>query len=451
MTTAIVLYSGGLDSRLAVKVLEEQGINVIPVLFKLPFSCTDCRIPFEKDIYEVDCTKGKLYEEYLELIKNPNHGVGTAINPCMDCKIFIFKHAKQVANELNAEIIATGEVLGERPMSQMAPKMKIIDEHCGVEILRPLSAKLFPETSYEKKGLVDRNKLLDINGRRRVKQIELAKKYNLKFPSPSGGCVLCERAYAPKLTDLIKNNSKPNIFELQTLKGFRHFRNKGKILLGRREEENKKLKEIFKEMNYNFLEFDGVGPNAIFENKDDESLVKEITKAYAKKINPEKFDKYKVDLEIEVATNADKTTIYKLRKLLLKHKNDVNSENIFNEEKVNNSNELINKYFKRKKTSIFFIAKIDRKVVGFIHGTIDDNKTTGYLQDLFVMEEFRNRKIGTKLIQKLNRWFKENDVKEYGLTTDNTKENQPTVNFYKNLKFETKKDDDKIIYLETKI
>lgn len=446
MTKAIVLYSGGLDSRLAVKILEEQGIEVIPVLFKLPFSCADCKIPFDKEVVEIDCTKGKLYDEYLNIIKKPNHGVGTAVNPCIDCKIFIFKNAKKLMKKLDVQILATGEVLGERPMSQEKSKMEIIDKHCDIEILRPLSAKIMPITSYEKKGLVNRELLHDIHGRRRVKQIGLAKKYELKFPNPSGGCVLCEKKYAPKFSDLLKYNSKPNLYELQTLKGFRHFRGKGKILIGRNESENIRLKEISKYIKYQLMIPKEPGPTAIFEKKEDGNLANEIIHSYANKKNKEKYDQYKVDLEIVTAKPADKTTLHKLRSELIKHQNQVNSDNVYNNEKIINSNKLIENYMKQK-NSIYFIAKIDRKAIGFIHGTIDPDKNGGYLQDLYVKEEYRNRKIGTKLLNILNHWFKNKNIVTYGLTTDNTNENQSTLNFYKKLGFEIKKKDEKIIYL----
>ena len=138
-------------------------------------------------------TKEPLLWEYLKVIKDPKYGIGAGINPCKDCKIYIFKKAKEYAEENNIPVIATGEVLGQRPMSQIPRAMNIIDDALGFEILRPLSAKLLDETKAEKNGLVDRSKLIDINGRSIKIQMKLAAEYEIKYPSPGGGCFLCEK------------------------------------------------------------------------------------------------------------------------------------------------------------------------------------------------------------------------------------------------------------------
>ncbi|MBT3643014.1 tRNA 4-thiouridine(8) synthase ThiI [archaeon] len=211
---AVVLYSGGLDSRLAICLLAEQGFEITALYFNLPYGCgccnLNCNFNFtqknEVKLKVFDVTKEPYLSEYLELIKNPKYGTGAGINPCRDCKAYIFKKAKEFADENNIDVIATGEVLGQRPMSQVGPAMKIIDNEIGYEMLRPLSAKLLKETSWEKSGLVDREKLLKIQGRGRKEQMALADKFKIKYPTPGGGCLLCEKIPAARLKILLEKN-----------------------------------------------------------------------------------------------------------------------------------------------------------------------------------------------------------------------------------------------------
>lgn len=207
MKKALILYSGGLDSRLVVRMLQDQNFDVTALQFVLPFIHNDHNLNQEKiKLITIDVRKEPLLSEYLKILKNPKFGTGSGINPCKDCKIFMFKKAKEYADKHNIEIIATGEVIGQRPMSQIPSAMKIIDETLGFEILRPLCAKRLKETSFEKKGLIDRSKLLNISGRGRKVQIELAKKYNIKYPTPGGGCLLCEKEASLKLKHLLSKN-----------------------------------------------------------------------------------------------------------------------------------------------------------------------------------------------------------------------------------------------------
>jgi len=214
MKKALLLYSGGLDSRLVVRLLQDQNFEVEALYFSLPFGCGCCNLSCnwgftQKEEVKMtiqDVNKEPLLSEYLDLLKNPKFGTGSGINPCKDCKVFMFKKAKEYADKNKIEVIATGEVLGQRPMSQTPKAMNIIDEALGFEILRPLSAKVLPETQVEKKGLVDRNKLLGIVGRGRKIQMELAKKYKIKYPSPGGGCFLCEKQPAARLKHLLEKN-----------------------------------------------------------------------------------------------------------------------------------------------------------------------------------------------------------------------------------------------------
>jgi tRNA U34 2-thiouridine synthase MnmA/TrmU len=214
MKKALVLYSGGLDSRLVVRLLQDQGFQVEALYFGLPFGCGCCNISCNFNFTQtegvkltiMDCTKKPLLSEYLEVIKNPRFGTGSGINPCKDCKIFMFKKAKEYADKNKFDVIATGEVLGQRPMSQIRKAMTVIDAELGFEILRPLCAKRLQETSYEKSGLVDRSKLYNFTGRSRKGQLELAKKFDIKYPNPSGGCFLCEREPSRRIRKLLRNS-----------------------------------------------------------------------------------------------------------------------------------------------------------------------------------------------------------------------------------------------------
>jgi tRNA U34 2-thiouridine synthase MnmA/TrmU len=184
-------------------------------------------------------------DEYLKMVRKPKHGYGRNMNPCIDCKIFMLKKAKKYAKEIGASFIFTGEVLNERPMSQHSKAMKIIEEEAGLKgkLLRPLSARLLPETVMEKKGLVKREKLLDIRGRSRKPQIKLAGGFNIKdYPSPAGGCLLTCKEYADKLRDLLKHKKRCSMADVSLLKVGRHFRfGENKIIVGRNEAENNLL------------------------------------------------------------------------------------------------------------------------------------------------------------------------------------------------------------------
>lgn len=326
-TKAIVLFSGGLDSRLAIKLLQEQGIEVTALYVQLSFGSGCCKFSCAFNFSQmqgvmlkmVDATKGALFRKFISIVKNPKNGHGSAMNPCIDCRIFLLEQAKKLAKKMNADFIATGEVLEERPMSQRMNAMRLIEKESGLEgkLLRPLSAKLLAETEAEKKGLVDRSKLLAIKGRQRKVQLELAKKYNIKFPSPAGGCLLCEREFANRLKDIFQHNKKITETDIELLKIGRHFRiGKTKIIVGRNKEENDKL-EKYKENNI-VMEAENI-PSPITlatEKADKETMQKaaEITARYADCENEcmIKYNKEKKEIKIK-AKKATQEELDKLR------------------------------------------------------------------------------------------------------------------------------------------
>ncbi|MFQ6002661.1 MAG: hypothetical protein ACE5KJ_02840, partial [Candidatus Zixiibacteriota bacterium] len=214
-----------------------------------PFCCCDTAERCYSDSFaqKFNIPLKRIYggEDYLEVVKNPRHGYGKNMNPCIDCRIFLFKRAKRLMEEVGAEFVFTGEVLGERPMSQRLFAMNLIEKESDLEgkVLRPLSAKLLEPTQVEKKGTVDREKLLSIQGRSRRPQIALAKSYRIEdYPCPAGGCLLTDENFARRLKESFEHgeDSMRNIF---LLKIGRHFRlpSKAKVIAGRDQEENQAL------------------------------------------------------------------------------------------------------------------------------------------------------------------------------------------------------------------
>ncbi len=270
---ALSLLSGGLDSILATELVLRQGIEVVAFNIKTPFC-----IPKKDGTSEASQAAEQLKvplkvvgveNDYLKMLRNPKYGYGRNMNPCIDCKIFMIKKAKKYAREIGADFLFTGEVLGERPKSQHSPALRIIEKDSGLKgrLLRPLSAKLLLETAAEKKGLIDRTKLLAIQGRSRKPQFQLAGEFGItSYPAPAGGCLLTCEEYAKKLRDLFDNKKRISMADISLLRVGRHFRlGKNKIVVGRNEAENKFL--IFqKSRNEYYFELpDVVGPITILQ------------------------------------------------------------------------------------------------------------------------------------------------------------------------------------------
>ena len=250
---ALVLTSGGLDSILAMHIIARQGIDVIGIhmltWFNIPkFTILQDQPKFYIShgfkIYNFDVS-----EKYTSILLNPKYGYGSSVNPCIDCKILFFSEAKELLKKFNADFIATGEVVGQRPMTQNTQAMKLIENKSGLKgiLLRPLSARLLEMTIPEKRNWVDRAKLYDISGRGRKRQIELAKEFGIKdYPSPAGGCILAEKNFKARFYDLIEHTDNVSVMDFFVLRYGRHFRisDNSKLIVGKNFEENEFLKRI---------------------------------------------------------------------------------------------------------------------------------------------------------------------------------------------------------------
>lgn len=249
----VALLSGGLDSILAIRVMQEQGIEVEAVNYVIRYAAC---IPSDGEnvatkaarMLKVPLKVVDITEEYLDVLLNPKHGYGANINPCIDCKIFMLKKAKKYMEEVGASFLVTGEVLGERPMSQRKDALAIIERDAEVRgiLLRPLSARVLDATLPEKEGIVDRKRLLDIKGRSRRPQIALAKKFGInEYPNPAGGCLLTDPGFTKRVRDLIEHKEF-NTDNLTFLTVGRHFRLApgAKLAIGRDSEENDKLEKL---------------------------------------------------------------------------------------------------------------------------------------------------------------------------------------------------------------
>lgn len=269
---AIALISGGLDSTLAARVVMDQGIEVQGVCFVIGFASKDNKT-FERGVNKRAKDAGiplkviDVSKEFIEVLSSPRHGYGANINPCIDCKTFMLKKAGEMMKKEGYDLLVTGEVLGQRPMSQRREALNMIKRDSGLDgyILRPLSAKLLDETIPEKNGQVDRTRLLDLKGRSRKPQMELAKKFGMeKFAQPAGGCLLTEPGFAVKLKDLMANGAL-SMDDIALLKVGRHFRldQKTKAVIGRDEKENELILFLKKEDDAVLRLVEDPGPYAL--------------------------------------------------------------------------------------------------------------------------------------------------------------------------------------------
>jgi hypothetical protein len=246
---AVALISGGLDSTLAARIVQEQGIEIEGLHVRLPFEC--CRLNAAQMAGQLDVkiTVVTAPDDYYEIVKNPEYHYGRGANPCVDCRIYLLKLARRFMESVGASFVVTGEVAGQRPNSQKLHQMKAVEEGSGLEglLLRPLSAKLLKPTIPEKKGIVDRERLYRFSGRSRTPLIALAKQFGItKFPSASGGCPLAERLFARKVFDLIEHDGKPTRWDFDLLKIGRHLRlsDTTKVVIGKDKDQNAMLQHF---------------------------------------------------------------------------------------------------------------------------------------------------------------------------------------------------------------
>lgn len=245
---ALGLCSGGLDSILAALVLRDQGIDVEWIVFETPFFSADKALRAAR-CHQVPITVKHILPVYLEMLHNPPAGYGKQMNPCMDCHALMFKLAGAEMKTRGFDFLFSGEVSGQRPMSQNKNSLRYVEKNSGFDghIVRPLSAQNLPETLPEKAGIVDREKLLNFSGRSRKPQLALAARFGVtEFPSPAGGCLLTEKGYAARLRDLFKHQDTYRDAEFYLLSYGRHLRlNAGhKLIVGRSKAENQKIEAL---------------------------------------------------------------------------------------------------------------------------------------------------------------------------------------------------------------
>ena len=282
---ALALLSGGLDSTLAVKVMLDQGIAVEALNFTSPFcTCTGknagCKSEAIRVAEEFGIPIKVMHKglDYLEVVRRPRHGYGKGLNPCIDCRIYLLRKAKEYLSECGADFVITGEVLGQRPMSQRRDTLRVIERESGLEglLLRPLSAQFFEPTIPEREGWVDRSRLLAFKGRSRKDQIQLADELDVtNYPCPAGGCLLTETSFVPKVRDVFDHSDDLNLRDFRLLKIARHFRlgERTKVLIGRSEADNNLLEAASQQGETALRWVDGSSPLGVVMGRQDEACI----------------------------------------------------------------------------------------------------------------------------------------------------------------------------------
>jgi len=252
---------------LAASLVRAQGIDVLALFFETPFftsqrarkSALSIDLPFKV----IDIT-----ERHLKVVKNPKHGHGGNMNPCIDCHSLMIRIAGEMLEKEEANFIFTGEVLGQRPMSQNKQSLAIVASESGYGdlLLRPLSAKCLPQTFPEENKWVNRGLLLDFQGRSRKPQMEMARRLNITdYPTPAGGCLLTEKGFSRRLKDLLTFKQDPEIREIELLKLGRHFRvnSHAKLVVGRNKKENKTISSLSADTDIIITSANGPGPTVL--------------------------------------------------------------------------------------------------------------------------------------------------------------------------------------------
>ncbi|MDP3286169.1 MAG: tRNA 4-thiouridine(8) synthase ThiI, partial [Desulfobacterales bacterium] len=246
---ALGLCSGGLDSILSALVLRKNNVEVEWITFETPFFSPEKAIKASKTT-GIPLTVKNISEEYLTMLKNPHCGYGRNMNPCMDCHSLMFRIAGVIMKESGFDFLFSGEVLGQRPMSQTLSSLRYVEKHSGYEgyIVRPLSAKRLPVTIPEKDGLINRELLLGFSGRSRKPQAALAGEFGISdYPNPAGGCLLTDNGFSRRLKDLFEHQEHFSENELKILKYGRHLRlnQSTKIIVGRNQSDNENMEKLY--------------------------------------------------------------------------------------------------------------------------------------------------------------------------------------------------------------
>lgn len=295
--TALALYSGGLDSTLACRVVAEQGIKVVAVKFVTPFFGYDLLLRKEdyirttKEKFGIDVLLKDVTVPYLELLKKPAHGFGKYFNPCVDCKIFLLSEAKKMMPDIGASFLVTGEVVGQRPMSQRRDTLRVIERDSGCEgiLVRPLCAKNLEQTQAERDGLIDRDQLHAFSGRNRTPQMKLADQFGITdYPSPAGGCILADPILSARIQEYYKKNKRIVPADILLLMVGRQFRlpSGGWLVVGRDEKQNDKIEALRQPDDWLLQPSVIPGPTAILRhsrNPEELEIAAALVARYAKK------------------------------------------------------------------------------------------------------------------------------------------------------------------------
>jgi len=294
---AVALISGGLDSILAAKIIMGQGFHVTGLYFTSPFSKNygnehATHAARVSKAVGIDFRVIDMGQEYIDLIRRPTHGYGKNANPCIDCKILMLRKARPVMEEVKAPFVVTGEVLGQRPLSQRRDTFQVVERDSDMRglILRPLSAKHLAPTKAELSGIVDRDKLLGICGRTRTVQLQLAERYGIRgYSTPGVSCLLTDKNFSEKLRDLFADKKHITARDVHLLTLGRHYRiDSGvKIVLGRDNNENTELMSLASDGYHLFVPHDFPGPAAVLSGtptQDIKQTIGRLIVTYSKRV-----------------------------------------------------------------------------------------------------------------------------------------------------------------------
>lgn len=278
-TRALALFSGGLDSMLACRVIAAQGIEVTAVKYVTPFFDHNLLGQEEeyrssiKEKYGINVVVKDISGDYLDLLRHPPHGFGKHFNPCIDCKILMIRKTMELMSEYGASFIISGEVIGQRPMSQRRDTLRIIERESGSTgiLMRPLCARSLKPTEPEEQGLVDRESLPDFNGRSRTPQMKLAESFGIKdYPSPAGGCILTDPVLGERIKSLYNELEQVSVADIKFILTGRQFRlpHGGHLIMGRRKKENERVAGLRQPGDIQLQPDDRPGPSGLLRYTD---------------------------------------------------------------------------------------------------------------------------------------------------------------------------------------